>query len=109
MTLRLTLAVLALGFASQLTAAERPPNIVFVLADDLGYGDLGCYGQAKFKTPHLDRLAADGIRFTACYAGSTVCAPWSLQRIPEPFSRCPITVLQPLSIIPLPMSQPSAR
>jgi arylsulfatase A-like enzyme len=74
--LRLALvAVLALGFASRLTAAERPPNIVLILADDLGYGDLGCYGQTKIKTPHLDKLAADGIRFTACYAGSTVCAP----------------------------------
>jgi arylsulfatase A-like enzyme len=72
--LRLTLAALvALGFASRLTAA--PPNIVLILADDLGYGDLGCYGQTKIKTPHLDKLAADGIRFTACYAGSTVCAP----------------------------------
>lgn len=58
-------------------AAEPPakPNIVFILADDLGYGDLGCYGQKKIRTPHLDRLAAEGIRFTQCYAGSTVCAP----------------------------------
>ncbi|HVK16143.1 MAG TPA: arylsulfatase [Fimbriiglobus sp.] len=72
--LRLTLAaVLALGFTARLTAA--PPNIVLILADDLGYGDLGCYGQTKIKTPHLDRLAADGVRFTTCYAGSTVCAP----------------------------------
>jgi arylsulfatase A-like enzyme len=53
----------------------RPPNIVFVLADDLGYGDLGCYGQEKIATPNLDRLAAEGMRFTQCYAGSTVCAP----------------------------------
>jgi arylsulfatase A-like enzyme len=51
------------------------PNIIFILADDLGYGDLGCYGQAKIKTPNLDRLAAEGVRFTQCYAGSTVCAP----------------------------------
>jgi hypothetical protein len=53
----------------------RPPNIVFVLADDLGYGDLGCYGQRKVRTPHLDALAAEGMRFTQAYAGSTVCAP----------------------------------
>lgn len=51
------------------------PNIIFILADDLGYGDLGCYGQKRIRTPNLDRLAAEGMRFTQCYAGSTVCAP----------------------------------
>jgi arylsulfatase len=56
-------------------AEARPPNIVFILADDLGYGDLGCYGQTKIKTPHLDRLAAEGMRFTNFYAGCSVCAP----------------------------------
>jgi len=55
--------------------APRKPNIIFILADDLGYGDLGCYGQTKIKTPSLDQLAAQGIRFTSFYAGSTVCAP----------------------------------
>ena len=54
--------------------AERP-NIIFILADDLGYGDLGCYGQKHIKTPNIDRIAAEGIRFTQHYAGSTVCAP----------------------------------
>ncbi|MBI5387199.1 MAG: arylsulfatase [Verrucomicrobia bacterium] len=51
------------------------PNLIFILADDLGYGDLGCYGQKRIKTPHIDKLAAEGMRFTSCYAGSTVCAP----------------------------------
>ncbi len=55
--------------------ASPPPNIIYILADDLGYGDLGCYGQEKFATPNLDRLAEDGIRFTRHYAGCTVCAP----------------------------------
>ena len=55
-------------------AAQRP-NIVFILADDLGYGDLGCYGQKNFATPAIDRLAAQGMRFTQHYAGSTVCGP----------------------------------
>src|SRR5882762_844441 len=58
-----------------LPPAPRKPSIIFILADDLGYGDLGCYGQAKIKTPNLDKLAAEGIRFTDFYAGSTVCAP----------------------------------
>jgi len=55
--------------------ADGKPNIIFILADDLGYGDLGCYGQKKIKTPNIDRLAEEGMRFTQCYAGSTVCAP----------------------------------
>jgi arylsulfatase A-like enzyme len=73
--------VLASGVQVQAGAARpspKPrahPNIIFILADDLGYGDLGCYGQKKIKTPNLDRLAAEGMRFTSCYAGSTVCAP----------------------------------
>lgn len=56
-------------------SARRPPNIILIVADDLGYGDLGCYGQRVLRTPHLDRLANDGLRFTQFYAGSTVCAP----------------------------------
>src|SRR3954464_9103346 len=54
---------------------SRRPNIIFILADDLGYGDLGCYGQTKIKTPNLDQMAKQGMRFTSFYAGSTVCAP----------------------------------
>ncbi len=67
---------LALVFAcySQNRSADRP-NIIFIMADDMGYGDLGCYGQTLIQTPHIDRMAAEGVRFTDCYAGSTVCAP----------------------------------
>jgi len=54
---------------------QTVPNIIYILADDLGYGDLGSYGQEKIATPHLDQLANDGIRFTRHYSGSTVCAP----------------------------------
>ncbi len=60
------------GFARP---AKRKPNIIFILADDLGYGDLGSYGQRRIKTPHLDRMAREGIRFTDFYAASPVCAP----------------------------------
>ena len=56
-------------------AGSAKPNIVFILADDLGYGDLSCYGQERFATPNIDRLAAEGLLFTQHYAGSTVCAP----------------------------------
>ena len=61
----------------KLISTEKPnrPNLIFILADDLGYGELGCYGQTKIKTPNLDKLAAEGMRFTQCYSGSTVCAP----------------------------------
>ena len=62
--------------AAALASPSAPqPNIVFILADDLGYGDLGCYGQPRIQTPHLDRMAAGGTRFTQAYSGSTVCAP----------------------------------
>src|SRR5271157_1849523 len=56
-------------------AKPRQTNIVWILADDLGYGDVGCYGQKQIQTPNIDKLAAEGIRFTQCYAGCTVCAP----------------------------------
>ena len=68
------LALLWLGAAMELTAADRP-NLVVLLADDLGYGDLACYGSPVARTPNLDRLAREGIRFTDCYASFPVCSP----------------------------------
>lgn len=62
-------------FASKAESERHKPNIIFILADDLGYGDLGCYGQKQIKTPNLDKMASEGVRFTDFYAGSTVCAP----------------------------------
>jgi arylsulfatase A-like enzyme len=61
-------------YTTALLATEKP-NIIFILADDLAQGDLGCYGQQKIKTPHVDRLATEGTRFTQAYSGTTVCAP----------------------------------
>lgn len=58
-----------------LATAQQKPNVIFILADDMGYGDLGVYGQQLIETPNIDRLAADGIRFTQFYAGTSVCAP----------------------------------
>src|SRR5437660_3431856 len=75
---QIILALLAFmaGFATPAQAQQaRKPNIIFILADDLGYGELGCYGQKKIKTPNIDRLAAEGMRFTQHYSGSPVCAP----------------------------------
>jgi len=65
----------AAAAASALGQGRRPPNILFILADDLGHGDLGCYGQSKIRTPNIDRLANEGLKFTQAYAGHAVCAP----------------------------------
>jgi arylsulfatase len=69
------LAFSGLGLEGCGDATVRPPNIIFILADDLGYGELGSYGQTKIRTPNVDRLAAEGMRFTQHYSGSPVCAP----------------------------------
>ena len=62
------------GPACEASADERP-NVIYILADDLGYGDLSCYGQTKLRTPHIDRLASEGLKFTDHYSGNTVCSP----------------------------------
>jgi arylsulfatase A-like enzyme len=67
-------ALLAALLTSSAFAAQKP-NVIFILADDLGYGDVGCFGQKLIRTPNIDRLAAQGMRFTQAYAGTTVCAP----------------------------------
>ncbi len=68
--------VLSWSCLNAATGAESSrPNIVFILADDLGYGEIGCFGQTKIKTPHLDKLAAEGMRLTQHYSGNAVCAP----------------------------------
>ncbi|MCC6883558.1 MAG: sulfatase-like hydrolase/transferase, partial [Verrucomicrobiales bacterium] len=73
-TVTALVALLIMGSVFSVRAAERP-NLVYILLDDAGFGDLGCYGQEKFATPHMDRLAAEGMRFTQHYSGCTVCAP----------------------------------
>ena len=86
-TSELTASIPANGFAEialQLTGqagptlvrqGEKLPNIILIIADDLGYGDLGCFGQKLIQTPNIDRMASEGMRFTQAYAGATVCAP----------------------------------
>lgn len=70
-----SILLITLLLSGLLPAQARQPNIVFILADDLGIGDLGCYGQTKIKTPNLDRMAAEGLKLTQHYSGNAVCAP----------------------------------
>ena len=75
----ISLAVLSLmpgiSWAEVSEARSRRPNVVLIVADDLGFAELGCYGQKKIRTPHVDRLAAEGTRLSRFYSGSPVCAP----------------------------------
>ena len=64
-----------LSVSAQQAKQITKPNIIFIFADDLGYGDISCYGQQKFETPNIDKLAKEGMKFTQFYSGSTVCAP----------------------------------
>ncbi|MDA7935008.1 sulfatase-like hydrolase/transferase, partial [Akkermansiaceae bacterium] len=66
---------LYLALVSLASGEERLPNVVLIFADDLGYGDLGCYGATKLKTPNIDRLAAEGRRFIDAHSSSAVCTP----------------------------------
>ncbi|MBN1997505.1 arylsulfatase [candidate division KSB1 bacterium] len=68
-------ATVGLTFFYSSCSGKTRPNIIYIIADDLGYGDLGCYGQKNIKTPNIDRMAAEGIKCTQHYAGSSVCAP----------------------------------
>lgn len=76
----LAVQLLALAFVCSLAmsafaADNAKPNIIVIMTDDLGYGEVDCYGQQRIKTPHIDKFAAEGMRFTQFYSGSTVCAP----------------------------------
>src|SRR3954467_13335012 len=73
--LLLSVIVLTCLLGSNSLMAQSHPNVIYIYADDLGYGELGCFGQQKIKTPNLDKLAARGMRFTQHYSGNAVCAP----------------------------------
>ncbi len=74
-TLFYLLILTAFSFSSGVSEDNPQPNIIFIMADDMGYGDLGCYGQKLIKTPNIDKLASQGIRFLQAYAGGAVCTP----------------------------------
>jgi arylsulfatase A len=71
----LIIALSAMTFWSCKTETVDRPNVVFIMADDLGYGDLSCLGQEKLHTPNIDRIAKEGMIFTNHYSGNTVCSP----------------------------------
>jgi arylsulfatase A-like enzyme len=92
-------AVAAAGAVGQSPVkADRRPNIIFILADDLGWGDLSCYGRPEYKTPHLDKLAHQGMRFTNAYSAAPVCTPtrvgWITGRYP---ARLPVGLEEPIT------------
>jgi arylsulfatase A-like enzyme len=107
LTFTLAIAV-TVSMALSVPAAESPrqPNIVFILADDMAMGDLGCYGQKLIETPRLDRMAADGTRFTQAYSGTSVCAPSRSSLMTGlHMGHCPIRAnreIQPEGQMPLP-------
>ena len=74
---RLSLAAFGLLVATPIVMAAEPakPNVIVFLADDLGHGDLACYGHPRIQTPHLDAFAKQGVRLTQCYSASAVCSP----------------------------------
>src|SRR5436190_1792079 len=109
--------VLIFGFfllaSPGLMAATAPskPNIIWVMADDLGMGDLGCFGQTRIKTPNIDRMAAEGTRFTSTYCGTSVCAPSRASLMTGlHMGHCPIRAnreVQPEGQKPLPLENPT--
>lgn len=105
----LTLLIVSAA-AHPVSAANAKPNIVFIMADDLGYADLSCYGRRDYETPHLDRLAAEGTRYLDAYSNSPVCSATRTALITGRYQyRLPVGLEEPLSSRPvgLPPSQPT--
>ncbi len=95
---QLLAATAAAPLALSAQSAAAPPNIVFILADDLGYADLSCYGRREYKTTNIDRLAAGGLRFTQAYANSAVCSATRTALITGRYQyRLPVGLEEPLT------------
>ena len=106
-----SLALAGLTRAGQAQAAK--PNIVFILADDLGYADVSCYGQRDYSTPNIDRLATEGLRFTQAYSNSAICSPTRTALITGRYQmRLPVGLEEPINAttpkgVGLPPSHPT--
>src|SRR3981081_1812255 len=98
----------ALATAGRVAAQAGKPNIVFILADDLGYADVSCYGQRDYMTPNIDRLALEGARFTQAYANSAVCSATRTALITGRYQyRLTVGLEEPLSTrVPRPLGRP---
>ena len=97
--LKAAAAPVVLSFGRRALAAEPPPNIVYIMADDLGYADLSCYGRRDYRTPNIDRLAAGGMKFTQSYANSSVCSATRTALITGRYQyRLPVGLEEPLGV-----------
>src|SRR5450432_3428887 len=93
-----TAALAAGAIGAHAQPASKPPNIIFILADDLGYADVSCYGRRDFTTPNIDRIAARGMRFLQGYANSAVCSATRLALITGRYQyRLPLGLEEPLA------------
>jgi arylsulfatase A-like enzyme len=93
-----SLALAGMGRGRPAGAQSTKPNIVFILADDLGYGDVSCYGQRDYTTPNIDRLAAEGLKFTQAYSNSPDCSSTRTGLITGRYqARLPLGLEEPLS------------
>src|SRR5262245_27878177 len=108
-----SLAMAGMGFARQAVAQAAKPNVVFIMADDLGYADVSCYGQQDYTTPNIDRIAVEGLRFTQGYANSSVCSATRVALITGRYQyRLPAGLEEPINAstpqgIGLPPSHPT--
>ena len=82
----------------QVQAFAQQPNVIYIMTDDMGYGDLSCYGQKNYTTPNLDKLASQGIKFTNAYAAAPVCTPTRVAFMTGRYpARTPVGLMEPLT------------
>ena len=94
--LKIILAVFI--FVSNLISAQTRPNIIYIMADDMGYADLSCYGRKDYQTPNLDKLASQGLKFINAYAGAPLCTPTRTSFMTGRYpARTPVGLIEPLT------------